>query len=530
MNADGAALHEDRTEAKLLHVLDAYLADRDAGRAGDPAALLAAHPDIADGLRACLEVIGLADRMGGKRPAGHFTTSERDELDDATRRAATTVDPAPNSPFGSTETALDPGLGQLGDFRLLREIGRGGMGVVYEAEQISLGRRVALKVLPRIAALDSRQLRRFQIEAHAAAQLHHPHIVPVHAVGSEHGQHYYAMQVIDGCTVAELIRELRRQDDRPTPAESDPAPAALTLATALATGQFPPAPPPASTVDLHPDPGTTSAPPTRSAEPARARDPKKTPGSSHAAQTRAFLRSVAGLGIEAAEALEYAHQEGVVHRDIKPANLMLDAQGRLWITDFGLARLKDDSGLTDSGDVIGTPGYMSPEQTRGGGQAVVDHRTDIYSLGVTLYELLALEPAFAGADRAETLRRILQDEHRPLRRLNPAIPRELETIVHKAIAKEPSDRYATARALAEDLRRFLEDRPIAARRPSVTEHLARWVRRHGAAALGAVLVLIFMAGVLAVSAAVFRHQRDTARSLRSIRRRTFRGCSNRSTG
>ena len=182
---------------------------------------------------------------------------------------------------------------------------------------------------------------------------------------------------------------------------------------------------------------------------------------------------MANLGIQAAEALDHAHQEGVIHRDIKPANLMVDVKGHLWITDFGLARLQNDSGLTLSGDLVGTIRYMSPEQAIGQ-RAVVDQRTDIYSLGVTLYELLALEPAFDGRDRREVLRRIIEDDPRPLRSINPSVPRELETIIQKATAKEPQSRYLTAQELADDLRRFLEYKTIRARRPTAWEKVVKW--------------------------------------------------------
>ncbi len=183
-------------------------------------------------------------------------------------------------------------------------------------------------------------------------------------------------------------------------------------------------------------------------------------------RTREYFRTAAALGIQAAEALDHAHKLGIVHRDIKPANLLLDVQGNLWITDFGLARLQDDAGLTITGDLLGTLRYMSPEQALAK-RGYLDHRTDIYSLGATLYELVTLRPAIDGQDRQEVLRKIAQDEPTPPRRLNPAIPRELETILLKAMNKEPESRYATAQELADDLRRFLEHKPIKAKRPTL---------------------------------------------------------------
>ncbi len=286
--------------------------------------------------------------------------------------------------------SVDEPLPELGDYQLLREVGRGGMGVVYEARQVSLGRRVALKVLPFAAALDKSQLERFRTEAHAAAQLHHTNIVPVFSVGCERGVHYYAMQFIDGRTLAQIIHE-QRQDD---PLELETSRPLSRTTTFGSTGQ------------------------------------------------RARFRLVAELGIQAAEALDYAHRLGIVHRDIKPANLLLDVRGNLWVTDFGLARFQDEAGLTMTGDVLGTLRYMSPEQALAH-RGAVDHRTDIYALGVTLYELSTLRPAVAGTDRQELLRRIAQEEPIAPRRLDLAIPRELETILLKAMAKEQTTRYAT---------------------------------------------------------------------------------------
>jgi tetratricopeptide (TPR) repeat protein len=192
-----------------------------------------------------------------------------------------------------------------------------------------------------------------------------------------------------------------------------------------------------------------------------------------------FYRTVAEWGIQAAEALEHAHSVGIVHRDIKPANLMIDASGKLWITDFGLARTAADAGLTMTGDVVGTLRYMSPEQALAK-HGLVDHRTDVYSLGVTLYELLTGTPAVGGTDREQILNAITLDEPRPLRALAAGIPVDLETIVLKAMAREPNERYSTAREFADDLRRFLEHRSVVARRPTFLQRAAKWARRHGA--------------------------------------------------
>jgi serine/threonine protein kinase len=196
-----------------------------------------------------------------------------------------------------------------------------------------------------------------------------------------------------------------------------------------------------------------------------------------AARRPELFRTVARLGVQAAEALEHAHQEGIIHRDVKPANLLVDTRGTLWITDFGLARLRNETTLTASGDLVGTLRYMSPEQALGR-PGEVGPRADVYSLGATLYELLALAPVFESRDRQELLRQIAAEEPRPLRRQSADVPAELETIVQKALEKEAAARYATAQELADDLRRFLEDKPIRARRPSWTEHARKFVRRH----------------------------------------------------
>ena len=228
-------------------------------------------------------------------------------------------------------------------------------------------------------------------------------------------------------------------------------------------------------------------------------------------RNKAYLLNVARLGLEAAEALEHAHQEGIIHRDIKPANLMVDAKGHLWVTDFGLARLQSESNLTVSGDLLGTLRYMSPEQAQGK-RVLMDGRTDIYSLGVTLYELLTLQPAFEGGDRQQLLRRIADDEPTSPRRFNPAIPRELETILLKAIGKEPQSRYDTAQELANDLRHFIEDRPIKARRPTLVERTARWARRHRTLVASAVVIASLAAAVVGIAVSSARRL-DRARQV-----------------
>jgi serine/threonine protein kinase/Flp pilus assembly protein TadD len=350
-----------------------------------------------------------------------------------------------------------PELGTLGDFRILQEVGRGGMGIVYEAEQISLGRRVALKVLPFAATMDQRNLDRFKNEATAAAHLHHNHIVPIFAVGCERGVHYYAMQFIEGQSLAEVIFDLRgqsRPDAPPSPKKPEKTPD--TRRSAI------------STLD-------------------------------HPSSNREYFRQVAQLGIQAAEALDYAHQLGIIHRDIKPANLLLDACGNLWITDFGLANFQgNDVRLTRTGDVLGTIRYMSPEQASPK-RLSMGPRSDIYSLGATLYELLTLEPAFSAQDRAEMLVQLAYQEPRLPRSVNRAVPLELETIVLKAMAKNPDERYATAQELTEDLRRFLDDQPIKARRPTLAQRWWKWARRHRALVRAVAAAAIMSVAALVVA-------------------------------
>jgi WD40 repeat protein/serine/threonine protein kinase len=398
--------------------------------------------------------------------------------------------------------------GTLGDFRILREVGRGGMGIVYEAEQISLGRRVAIKVLPFAATLDPRHLQRFKNEAQAAAHLQHQNIVPVYFVGCERGVHYYAMQFIDGQTLAGLIGELRQPAGLGAHEDNGPVAPVSEAARDFSSGRWAPGKPNAAT-------GEVTGPYIGSPYRAPAADAPTAPVADHSTERSgrglAFFRSVAHLGTQAAEALEHAHQMGVVHRDVKPGNLLVDGRGHLWITDFGLAHCQSQSGLTMTGDLVGTLRYMSPEQAlakRGG----IDHRTDIYSLGVTLYELLTLSPAFAGSDRQELLRQIAFEEPCPPRCLSKEVPADLETIVLKALEKSPADRYPTAQALADDLTRFLKDEPIKATRPTLLQRGRKWCRRNPALASlsAAVAVLLLLLALGWAMAALVRQERDAA--------------------
>jgi serine/threonine protein kinase/Tfp pilus assembly protein PilF len=376
----------------------------------------------------------------------------------------------------------------FGDFRIIREIGRGGMGVVYEADQVPLGRRVALKVMAPAAALDPRAVQRFQLEAHVAGLLQHPRIVPVYAVGSVGETPYYAMQYVEGGSLAHLIAELRglvgiaeADGTRPEASESTETRSSKssTLALGLLSSRFAPSRGETDSGLRHTAPGAAA---------------ETTTASGLSIRNRTYLRTIVRLAIQAAEALGHAHDQGIVHRDVKPANLLLDQRGDLWVTDFGMADVQGDAGLTLTGDLPGTLRYMSPEQALGK-RSLVDRRTDIYALGATLYELLTLQPAVAGSDKQEILLRIAEGEPAPVRRLNASVPHDLATIVTKALAKDPPNRYETAWQFGDDLGRFLDGRPIMARPVGPAVRVWRWCRRRPVpAGLVAALVLALVAG------------------------------------
>ncbi len=352
--------------ANLAAILDQYMADLSAGNAPERNQLLEAHPALAPQLEACLAGIEFINRATG----------------------------------AGTASAEPP---VLGDFRLIREIGRGGMGVVYEAEQTSLHRRVALKVL-RFGVSDEEAMKRFRREAETVARLHHTNIVPIFAVGCEHGVHYYAMQLIEGQSLADLHDEARRSA-KPLPQED-----------------------------------------------------------------------VTRWCLQAAEALAHAHHRGVIHRDIKPSNLLIDVDGVVWLTDFGLAKHADEVTLTASGALMGTPRYMSPEQAESV-RRTIDHRTDIYSLGASLYELATGRPVFESTSAHHVIMQILTEEPARPRQLCPSLPRDLETIILTCLHKDPAHRYQSAQALADDLRAAVENRPIWARRVPLFERVVRHVRK-----------------------------------------------------
>ncbi len=514
----------DQALADLVEELTTRL---QAGEPFDLAACLRQHPQHANHLR---ELLPALQALAGADPeSGQWTVGGEQSVVKRVHQLAHKDQLEQDPPMA--EHCPLPTSHCLGDFQLLREIARGGMGVVYEAEQISLGRRVALKVLPFAAALDNRQLQRFKTEAQAAAQLHHSNIVPVFAVGCEQGTHYYAMQYIEGQTLAALIRELRQvagledrglriedqgsREDRGSRIEDRGSQEKELLLNPQRTGRV---------VEQEDSRETSKERESKGTEAETTRvsvgseTVPVTPRSSILDSPSSLFRAVAKLGEQAAEALEYAHQFGVVHRDIRPANLLVDVRGNLWITDFGLARYNTDAGLTGTGDLLGTLRYMSPEQATGK-RGTVDHRADIYALGVTLYELLTLQPAFDGQSREEVLTQVAIDDPLPPRRINRAIPVELETIILKSLTKRPEERYASAQELADDLRRYLEDKPIKAKRPTLVEKGKKWVRRHKTLTRAAtMMVILAILGLVAHTVLLTRQRNETEARRRQARR------------
>ena len=388
----------------------------------------------------------------------------------------------------STTNAAQP-HSTLGDFRLGRELGRGGMGIVYEAEECSLGRKVALKVLPYSAVPDARSLARFKNEARAAATLKHPHIVPVFSIGTEHGEHYYAMQLIEGQSLATLLESLRQQ---PPVAVRNKSNAVVNSTTARGADATVP------TTPLNASPVASDS------------CTSQMLAQHWISRPRDYVLMIARMGLQVAEALDYAHQQGILHRDIKPANLLLDAQGHIWITDFGLARHENDTSLTASGDILGTLRYMSPEQATGE-RGIIDQRSDVYSLGATLYELLTLQPVLGGHTRAELVRQIVDSEPTPCGRLNSQIPRDLQTIIHRSIEKAPEARYGSAAEMADDLQRFLAGANIVARPLAFRERIVRQMRRHPERIAALALALGGLTLVLSVASLWILAERETTR-------------------
>ena len=379
----------------LEHALAEYVDRINHGEQVDPAEVIARHPEIAADILRELETF--------------------EQIDGATE---------PTEP-----------LGTLGDYTLRRQIGRGGMGVVYEAWENSMDRRVALKVLPGAVAADDRAFSRFMQEARTAGKLSHPNVVPVFGVGIKEHTPYFAMEYIEGATLAQVLARIKDAE-----AETE------------------------------------------------------TPFGSK--DEVAYFGNMAKAFADVADGLQHAHSKGVTHRDVKPSNLILDPDSRLRILDFGLARLEGQESLSLSGDIVGTPLYMSPEQARRK-KIAVDHRTDVYSLGATMYEAVCGRPPFRGKDHADTLSQIIEKDPADLRRINPRVPKDLETIVLKCLRKDASDRYGTAEALGQDLRRFVRGDAVEARPEALGAQLRRALSRHGRQAAP------WLAALVALGVAIF---------------------------
>jgi serine/threonine protein kinase len=332
---------------------------------------------------------------------------------------------------------------QIGDFRIERRIGAGGMGIVYLARQLSLGRRVALKVLGP-ALNDEPNIARFQREAQAIAKLNHPGICEVYFVGQDRELCYIAMEYIDRASLRESIKRLAALT------QSDQSADSIFLARTPVGGAAP-------VIRFDQETAAYESQPVGGG---RTEADSLTHEAMHLLATPGYLRRCCEIIRDAALALAHAHERGVVHRDIKPENLLLDRQGKVHVIDFGLARFFEDVTLTNTGALVGTPMYMSPEQVTG--RLVVDHRTDLYSLGMVLYELLTLRRPIIAPTREGILRQIVTKAMPPLSWINRAVPRDLESSVHKAVSKDPDERYQSAAALSDDLTNYLEGRPVAA--------------------------------------------------------------------
>jgi serine/threonine protein kinase len=398
---------------------------------------------------------------------------------------------------------------RVGDCRIIREIGRGGMGVVYEAIQESLGRRVAVKVLPEWAIPNEKHLHRFLRESRNTARLHHSNIVSVFGVGHDDGLHYFVMQYIRGVGIDKVLLELHSLFKSHAAGAGTNGAAGNGATDRVANGTVPDGNPThddtphgkaadggaarAHSGDVAAGVASSVAADSHDAVSASAVARRWLDGSSgsRTRQEQRYWRSVANVGLQVAEALDYAHGRGIVHRDIKPGNLLIDELGVVWVTDFGLAKTLSASGSHPGSDIVGTIRYMAPEQFQG----ECDPRCDVYSLGLTLYEMLTLRPAFLESDLSRLVHAITTEAPPTPRSIQPRIPADLEAIVRKAISRDPRRRYSTARLLVDDLRRFLEDKPIQARQIPLVERVSKFSRRNPAlTVLSTLLVATLAAG------------------------------------
>jgi WD40 repeat protein/tRNA A-37 threonylcarbamoyl transferase component Bud32 len=404
-------------EQRLDEVITEYLKAVEAGCRPDPTEWLARHPDLADDLSAFLADQGSIDRVAA--PLRQIAEPEGEALT------------LPGSPASPTAGAT---VRYFGDYELLEEIARGGMGVVYKARQVSLNRVVALKMILAGQFATPADQARFVAEASAAANLDHPNILPIHEIGEHEGQRYFSMKLVAGGSLADRTAALVR-----------------------------------------------------------------------------LPREAAALVETVARAVHYAHERGILHRDLKPANVLLDVDGQPYVADFGLARhLTGDSHLTQSGAIVGTPSYMAPEQARA--EKVLTVAADVWALGAILYECLTGRPPFRAATPLDTILAVLEKEPEPPSRLVPTVPRDLETICLKCLHKEPGKRYPSAAALADDLRRFLDGQPIAARPVGRAERAVKWVRRNPVVAALLAAVLFALALGLTGTSLKYRDAQAEARA------------------
>ena len=384
-------------DERLAELLDGYVEAPAERRREVGDAILRDYPDAGHLLK-CLEGLDALMQSGAQEPpAGDEMRSEAATVGPP---PATTADVCRQS-TPSPEDFPRP----FGRYDLLGELGRGGMGVVYLARQVDLGRTVALKMILASELASAEDVRRFYEEARTAARLRHPSIVAIHEVGQIEGQHYFTMEHIEGCS---LLKVLRDKPIEPTAA--------------------------------------------------------------------------AHLLISIARAVDYLHAHGIVHRDLKPSNILIGPQGEPYLTDFGLAKWTTTrQHLTRTGVVVGTPNYMSPEQASAGAEAL-SGRSDIFSLGAILYEMLTDRPPFAASNPVDTLLQVMEKDPLDPSQLRPNVPRELARICLRCLEKKPADRYPTAAALAEDLHRYLGGQPIEAGGISTARELGRWARRQPALA------------------------------------------------
>lgn len=429
-------------------------------------------------------------------------------------------EPAGNTP--EFESDLTQRLVELGDYHLVRELGRGGMGVVFEAIHQSLGRRVAIKVLAPRYAEDPKAVERFRREAGAAAQLHHTNIVAVFGVGFSHGHHYYVMEFVDGWSISQLIsllRTERHEDDAAGPnseflTEGQKGDQSTGLEVTLGSGSDRRRQDAPTIVAVEGEPATPARSPVlflRDSSKSGTRRLSGTDSASgpvqHATGTEATakpfwhalqdptkrirwaLQSMAGV----ADAVEEAHRHGVLHRDLKPGNLLADQEGRVRLTDFGLVKHLDEPGLTKTGDLVGTPQYMPPEVLDGR----YDQRSEVYGLGLILFELLTLQTTFPESSASSWIQQVSARRVPSLRSLLPQATVDLERVVAKALSHDPADRYATSADLCSDLHCLLEGRAVSVRPLSSVEELSRWAKRNPTVAMLAAScgLLIFLVAV-----------------------------------